>query len=385
MSKRKYSSRHIKGNNLDGKPVGIWTSVDGGFSDGRVIKAADREVMSQEEESKEEKDMKKANRTRNTSKANMLMKKEGTTMTANAVNAANVSTMHQSFQAIGSEMVAPGQFGDAGRFVYLNNKQLRISPEIQRKLDPLRVAEIVANYSARVCNPVKVNYRDGEYYIFDGMHTRAALMVLKGGDDFPVLCRVYSGMTKEDEARLFAAQFGSSAPVSMIYRLRALEVAKDPEVLDFLKVTRNTGFDITLGADTGANGSIVAVCAAYKAYGTLGSQEYGRMLTILHRTWAGENWSVSRFMLGGMARFMRMYEVEEKDFVHAFREVTQDQVTDEVRRFRGMTKDGAYASAIAEIFGRKSKVGLKAKKATGKATGKVAFKATVKSLNRSRR
>lgn len=218
MSKRKYSSRHIKGNNLDGKPVGVWTSVDGGFSDGRAIKAADKEAMSQEEEFKEEKDMKKANRTRNTtnSKANMLMKKESKMATIAAPVNASDGMVPQTSQTMSGEGSAVGQFGDAGRFVYINNKQLRISPEIQRKLDPLRVAEIVANYSARVCNPVKVNYRDGEYYIFDGMHTRAALMVLKGGDDFPVLCRVYSGMTKEDEARLFAAQFGSSAPVSMI-------------------------------------------------------------------------------------------------------------------------------------------------------------------------
>ena len=265
------------------------------------------------------------------------------------------------------------QFGDLGTFVYLNNKQLRISPEIQRKLNPIRVAEIAANYTEPVCNPVKVNYRDGGYYIFDGMHTRAALMVLNGGDDFPVLCRLFTGMTKEQEAALFTAQFGSSAPVGMIDRLRAMEVAKDPDVLNFLKVTREAGFDITLGSEASPNGSIVAVCTAYKVYGLLGSEEYGRMLKILHRTWAGENWSVNKFMLGGMARFMRMYEIDEASFVRAFREVTQEMVTDEVRRFRGMTKDGAYASALAEIYERGSKVGLKAKKAM------------VKSLNRSRR
>ena len=272
-----------------------------------------------------------------------------------------------------------------GQLIWINNSQLHISPDIQRRLDPIRVAEIASSFSPVICNPVKVNYRDGKYYVFDGMHTRAALMVMNSGEDFPVMCRVYTGLTKEDEAQLFAVQFGASAPVSMIYRLRALEVAKDPVVLEFLRTTRSAGFSITLGDSTAANGNIAAVCTAYTVYGEIGKEEYKRMLTILHRTWAGESWSVNKFMLGGMARFLKMYEVEEASFVSAFREVTQDQITDEVRRFRGMTKDGAYAAALAEIYERGSKTGLKAKKADGKAVVKAASKTLVKSPNRSRR
>ena len=314
MSKRKYGARLTKRNMTQ---------------EGENMKKSDTAVLSKKDVMKEAGAMKKDVIV----KEDVTMKKD-TIMTANRQN----------------------QFGDLGTFVYLNNKQLRISPEIQRKLNPVRVAEIAANYLEPVCNPVKVNYRDGGYYIFDGMHTRAALMVLNGGDDFPVLCRLFTGMTKEQEAALFTAQFGSSAPVGMIDCLRAMEVAKDPDVLNFLKVTREAGFGITLGSEASPNGSIAAVCSAYKAYGTLGSGEYGRMLTILHRTWAGESWSVNKFMLGGMARFLKMYEVEDASFVKAFREVTQEMVTNEVRRFRGMTKDGAYAAALAEIFGRNSKL-----------------------------
>ncbi|MBR2258239.1 MAG: type II toxin-antitoxin system PemK/MazF family toxin [Blautia sp.] len=243
--------------------------------------------------------------------------------------------------------------GNEGKVMWLDNSCLQLCPDIQRKLDPARVAVIAENFDPRIANPVKVSYRDGKYFVFDGMHTRAALMSLNGGKDFPIFCRVYSGLTKEREAELFAAQFGAAAPVSMIYRLRAMEVAKDKRVLSFLQATRDSGFKINLGSRSGKNGHIAAVCEAYKTFCALGSDEYEKMLTILHRTWAGESWSVSKYMLSGMARFMQMYEVKADVFTRIFRKVEQDDIMDLADQFSGMTKDGAVASALAEIFERK--------------------------------
>ena len=174
------------------------------------------------------------------------------------------------------------------KYMWLNNASLQISPNIQRKLSPMRVAEIAKNYSPMVANPIKVSYRNGKYYIFDGMHTRAAMCGLNGTDNFPIFCRVYYGLTKEDEARLFATQFGIAEAVPMGYRLRALAVAKDPQVLEFIKVTEKSGFAITPGSTACHNGRISAVCQAFKVYLDLGSVDYGRMLKMLHRTWAGE-------------------------------------------------------------------------------------------------
>lgn len=245
------------------------------------------------------------------------------------------------------------------KYMWLNNAVLQINPAIQRKISPMRVDAIVRHFSPNVANPIKVSFRDGKYYIFDGMHTREALCILNGTDDFPIFCRVYYGLTVEDEARLFAAQFGFSEAVSMGYRLRALAVAKDPEVLDFLKVTKESGLNIYLGSHTGRNGNIAATCAAFKAYRALGSAEYGRMLTMLHRTWAGESWSINRYMISGMARFMKMYEVSTPAFVKAFREVTYAEIVMEAARFAGMSKDGAFAAAFADIYDRNSQYPLK--------------------------
>ena len=245
------------------------------------------------------------------------------------------------------------------KYMWLNNADLQISPDIQRKLEPMRVAEIQQKFSPLVANPIKVSFRDGQYFIFDGMHTRMAMCGLNGSEDFPIYCRVYYGLTKEDEARLFAAQFGISKAVPMGYKLRALAVAKDPDVLDFLDVTRNSGFTISLGGHSAHNGNIAATVTAFYAYSELGGEEYGRMLKLIHKTWAGENWTISKYMLSGMSRFVRMYEVKERSFVKAFREVTYAEIRSEADRFAGMTREGAFAAAIAEIYGRNAGGALK--------------------------
>ena len=240
------------------------------------------------------------------------------------------------------------------KYMWLNNSDLQISPDIQRHLNPMRVAKIASEFSPLIANPIKVSYRDGKYYIFDGMHTREAEVIVNGREDFPIFCRVYYELSKKDEARLFAEQFGSSEAVSMGYRLRALEVAEDPAVLEFLDVTRESGFDITLGSHKSCNGRIVATVTAFEAFGNLGSNKYGYMLRLIHKTWAGESWSVNRYILGGMSRFMKTYDVKTNTFVKAFRGVTYEDIRRIAERFPGMTKDGAFASAIADIYDRHS-------------------------------
>ncbi len=239
------------------------------------------------------------------------------------------------------------------QYMWLISTLLLINPEIQRKLNPLRVAKIAREFSPLIANPIKVSFRNGKYYIFDGMHTFMALKALNGGTAFPVFCRVYYGLTKEDEARLFAAQFGVSAPVTLPYRLRALKEANDTQVVDFINQTQNNGFSITLGSHKANNGNISAVCEAFKMYLYLGPEKYARMLDIIHKTWTGETWSVSKFMLSGMARYMKSYEVDAPSFIKVFRHVTYKEIKKEANRFPDMTRDGAFANALAEIFDRR--------------------------------
>ena len=110
----------------------------------------------------------------------------------------------------------------------INSKFLEVPRgSYQRELNIHRVRKIAAAFDPRLLNPPKVSYRDGRYIVIDGQHTIMGLKTLNGGNDLPILCRVYIGLTKEEEALVFAQQTGASTPLSAGAKLRAkLEAAE---------------------------------------------------------------------------------------------------------------------------------------------------------------
>ena len=76
----------------------------------------------------------------------------------------------------------------------------------QRELNPNRVRKIAAEFDEHIANDPKVSFRDGHYYVFDGQHTIAARKLRNGGQDLPIRCKVFYGLSELDEAILFAQQ-----------------------------------------------------------------------------------------------------------------------------------------------------------------------------------
>ena len=78
-----------------------------------------------------------------------------------------------------------------------------------------------------VANEPKVSFRNGQFIVTDGQHTIEGRILCNGGKDLPILCKVYTGMTVEQEALLFAEQNGFSAPLTAGIKLRAKVVGGD--------------------------------------------------------------------------------------------------------------------------------------------------------------
>ena len=89
--------------------------------------------------------------------------------------------------------------------------QLKIDPEFQSKIPPLQFEEeqqleqnIIAE--GRLLNPI-ITWNG---YILDGQNTVEARRTCNGGKDVTIRCKVFYGLTKEDEATLFAIQTGNA-------------------------------------------------------------------------------------------------------------------------------------------------------------------------------
>ena len=127
----------------------------------------------------------------------------------------------------------------------LNSRNLIVPREAyQRELNLARVRKIAAEFDEHIANEPKVSCRNGRYYVFDGQHTIEARKQRNHGQDLPILCKVYYGLTESDEAMLFAQQTGFSSILTAGARIRALIYAGDPKAISFQKITESVGFQL---------------------------------------------------------------------------------------------------------------------------------------------
>ncbi len=229
----------------------------------------------------------------------------------------------------------------------------------QRKIDTARVERIVNEFDARLVNEIKVSNRDGKFYVFDGAHTLSALKRVHGNDDFQVDCKVFYGLSYEDEAYLFALQSGESKDVAFGVRLRALLASSSEEAVAFKKATAEGGFNLAENTATATQHTVAALAKAYKLYKDYGADRYKEILSLIGVTWGGAAWSVTSYILGGVAVFLREYgtEYRRERFIRRLRSVTYDDLRDEARRQMRGSSDVAHALALVKAYNRSGGIG----------------------------
>lgn len=198
----------------------------------------------------------------------------------------------------------------ASREMMLSSAQMEVPRETyQRTFNARRAQKIAEEFDERIANEPKVSSRDGRYFVFDGQHTIAARKFLNNGNDLPIKCKVFFGMTEQDEALLFAQQFGVSAPLSAGARIRALIFGGDPMAMAFLKANEDIGLQLDYDQERGLN-RIGCIQTALDAYNKIGEERYKEAMSILKTAWHGEPDSFRSENVLGITRFVDLYHEE---------------------------------------------------------------------------
>ena len=203
----------------------------------------------------------------------------------------------------------------------LNSRNLIVPREAyQRELNLARVRKIAAEFDEHIANEPKVSCRNGHYYVFDGQHTIEARKQRNRGQDLPIRCKVYYGLTESDVAMLFAQQTGFSSILTAGARIRALIYAGDPKAIDFQKTTEGIGFQLDYGQSR-ANKRLACIGTAYEEFEKIGKEKYREALSILMEAWNGDPDSLRAETVQGMTRFIDCYygEYDRKRLVRRLR------------------------------------------------------------------
>lgn len=217
---------------------------------------------------------------------------------------------------------------DNTRFAYeqvLSKKIL--SDSYQRPVNANRVARIVGNFNPLLVNPIKVSYRDGKYYVFDGQHTLCALVKRNNDKALLVECKVYTGLTKEDEAKLFSEQNGISRSVASSEKVRALYISKDVDVVEMKEMINGLGitFDFSKNA---AEKKIACISTVYEILRKSSCDKLKEVLEIILDAWGGENGSLRKEIIKSVWLFDKTYEgtYNKKKLVEKLKTVSPSKI-----------------------------------------------------------
>ena len=150
---------------------------------------------------------------------------------------------------------------------------------------------IAADFNEYVANEPKVSFRNGKYYVVDGQHTIEGRILRNGGKDLPILCKVYTGLTMEQEALFFAEQNGHAAPLTAGINLRV-------------------GLAFNYDSLQLSDYRISCVGTALKLYNQMGEKIYCESLRLIVAAWEGKPDSFRASVLRGVMHFVELYHGE---------------------------------------------------------------------------
>ena len=185
--------------------------------------------------------------------------------------------------------------------------------------------------------------------------TIEARIACNGGHDLPILCKVFHGLSKKDEALLFAVQTGISTDLTAGERLRADIVAEDEDACAFVAATEATGATFALDGIR-AEWKIYCIRSAYYIYKNYGSDIYQEALKIIVEAWWGDSDSFLSGILHGVTRFVAMYrdEYSRERLIARLSTVHPKTITKKARKDTGNTAD-RHMKQILEIYNGSSR------------------------------
>lgn len=188
---------------------------------------------------------------------------------------------------------------------------LEIDPGVQRTLNESRVRAIAAAFDESALGVVTVSaraaFRNGSttetktrYVVLDGQTRLAALRAFTGTDKtrMPVMCQVYHGLTRAEEAQVFLT-LNNRAAVRPADKFRIALVAEEPWAVDLNAIVRRHGFEPDRGA--ASDRRFTAISTALKIMNLPdGPETLGKAFDLIIKAWGHRTNAASAEAVDGL-------------------------------------------------------------------------------------
>lgn len=92
------------------------------------------------------------------------------------------------------------EYSNPGTERMIHTSRLTSGLPYQRPVNSKEVERLIREWDDRLLDPIVVSFREGKYNVVDGQHRIAAMRLMNGGSGVMVNCKIYSGLTYEQEA-----------------------------------------------------------------------------------------------------------------------------------------------------------------------------------------
>ena len=229
------------------------------------------------------------------------------------------------------------QKGHQFEYRMVSPSSILVDPLYQRLLYQKKVEKIVKEWNYDLVNEPKLSMRkDGSLYVFNGQHTVAAHKIHEG-EATPILCKVYRGLTWEDEKDLFIQQNGITSDPTTFEKLRAEFNAGNEEIRDMVEAAAEAGVQVTFKTKGDAFSRCNAHSALLSMYKTLPRADYVNALQLIMAAWKGQPESYYAGFIKGMTNIFKKYKGKFRytDMVKALEKNTPSYYIREAKDLNG--------------------------------------------------
>lgn len=174
----------------------------------------------------------------------------------------------------------------------------------KEKYNARHAKELAEAWDDARCDPIKVGYENGKYYVFCGQHRLAAKVMRNGGEPVEIECIVFFGTTYADRARMFAEEDDLKYNTTPRQKYNALYLAGDKEMAEICEAIEASGYTCAFSKQ---GGDVDCTVLARKIYRKHGKGLLTDLFTILHDSWGRQKKATTSNIVKGVAFFLERY------------------------------------------------------------------------------